>query len=176
MIPSFYIRKECIMSIYVRSLTTKEGAELYNIARNGSDVKFARRAQVILASNTKGKVPQIANILGYSVLQVRRIIHTFNKNGIDGIRPDYRGGHPPYFTEQQRKVIVELAESRPKDCGIPLNQWSLSQLQLVLIKKKKVPYISRPAIRTILREAGLTYQRTKTWKHSDDPLFDKKNE
>lgn len=164
------------MSIYVRSLTAKEGEELSDIARNGNDVKFSRRSQVILASNTGTKVPQIANILGYSALQVRRIIHAFNKNGIDGIRPNYRGGHPPVFTERQRKVIVELAESRPKDLGIPLTQWSLSQLQLVLIKKKKFSYISRPTIRTVLREAGLTYQRTKTWKQSDDPQFDKKND
>ncbi len=162
------------MSIYVRSLTGKEGKELSDIARNGTDVKFSRRAQVILASNTRTKVPQIAKILGYSVLQVRRIIHAFNKKGIDGIRPNYQGGRPPYFSERQRKIIVELAESRPKDWGIPLTQWSLSQLQLVLIKKKKIPYISRPAIRIVLMEAGLTYQRTKTWKHSDDPQFDKK--
>jgi len=164
------------MSIYVRSLTTKEGKELDDIARNGSDVKFSRRTRVILASNTGVTVPQIANVLGYSALQVRRIIHAFNKNGIDGIRPNYQGGHPPTFTERQRKVIVELAESRPKDLGIPLTQWSLSQLQLVLIKKKKISYISRPTIRTILQDAGLTYQRTKTWKQSDDSQFDKKND
>lgn len=162
------------MSLYVRSLTSKEGEELSNIARNGTDVKFSRRAQVILASNVRTQVLQIAKILGYSILQVRRIIHIFNEKGIDGVRPNYQGGHPPHFNERQRKIIVELAESRPKDCGIPLNQWSLSQLQLVLIKKRKIPYISRPAIRTILMEAGLTYQRTKTWKTSDDPQFEKK--
>lgn len=161
------------MSLYARSLTSKEGAELDNIARNGSDVKFARRAQVILASDARTKVKQIAQVMGYSDLQVRRIIHSFNKKGIDGIRPQYRGGHPPTFTEQQRRIVVELAESRPKDWGYPLSQWSLSQLQLVLIKKRKIPYISRPTIRTILREAGLTYQKTKTWKQSNDPQFKK---
>jgi len=163
------------MSLYVRSLTAEEGAELNNIARNGSDVKFARRAQVILSSDAGIKVKQIAQVMGYSDLQVRRIIHCFNKRGVDGIRPRYRGGRPPIFSEQQRRVVVELAESRPKDWGYPLSCWSLSQLQLVLIKKKKIPYISRPTIRTILREAGLTYQRTKTWKQSNDPQFDKKN-
>jgi len=163
------------MSLYVRSLTTKEGVELKHIARNGSDVKFARRAQVILSSDAAVEVKQIAPVMGYSDLQVRRIIHAFNQKGVEGIRPQYRGGRPPVFTEPQRRVIVELAESRPKDWGYPLSQGSLSQLQLVLIKKKKIPYISRPTIRTILREAGLTYQRTKTWKQSQDPLFDKKN-
>ena len=162
------------MSIFVRSLTKEEELELSNIARNGTDVKFSRRAQVIMASNTKTPVTQIAKVLGYSNLQVRRILHSFEKNGIDGIRPDYQGGRPPTFSKKQRRAVVELAESRPKDLGYPLSQWSLSQIQLVLIKERKLSYISRPTIRTILKEAGLSYQRTKTWKQSNDPLFEKK--
>jgi len=176
MISSFYIRKEYIMSIYVRSLTKEEKLELSNIARNGTDVKFSRRAQVVLASNNKTPVPQIAYVLGYSNLQVRRIIHSFNGNGIDGIRPDYQGGRPLTFNEKQRRAVVELAENHPKDLGYPLSQWSLSQIQLVLIKEKRLSYISRPTIRTILKEAGLSYQRTKTWKQSNDIQFEKKTD
>lgn len=164
------------MSLYVRSLTSEEASELNDIARNGTEVKFARRAQVIVSSNTRVSVKQITQVLGYTPLQVRRIIHSFNKGGIDSIRPQYRGGHPPTFTEKERKAVVELVESHPKDLGYPLSQWSLSQIQLVLIKKREVSYISRPTIRTILRGAGLSYQRTKTWKHSNDPQFIKKNE
>lgn len=164
------------MSLYVRSLTSKEETQLNDIVRNGVDVKFARRSQVIMASNARVSVKQIAQVMGYSHLQVRRIIHSFNKGGIDGIRPQYRGGRPPTFTEGQRKAVVELAESHPKDLGYPQSLWSLSQIQLVLVKEKKISYISRPTIRTVLREAGLSYQRTKTWKHSNDPQFSKKNE
>lgn len=162
------------MSLYVRSLTYEESIGLNDIARNGNDVKFARRAQVIIASAARTPVKQITQVMGYSKLQVRRIIHVFNKEGINGIRPKCRGGRPPTFTEEQHRAVVELAESRPKDLGYPLNQWSLSQLQLVLIKQKKVSYISRPTIRTILIGAGLSYQRTKTWKESTDPQFEKK--
>ena len=163
------------MSLYVRSLRDKEEFELNNIARNGADVRFSRRAQVIIASNARTPVKQIAQVMGYSDLQVRRIIHLFNSKGLDGIRPQYKGGRPPVFTEKHRKVVVELAENRPQDWGYPLSQWSLSQIQLVLIKEKKLSYISRPTISSILKDAGLSYQRTKTWKHSDDPQFSKKN-
>ena len=161
------------MSLYIRSLTSEEEIELNNIARNGTDVKFARRALVILASNARTPVKQIAKVLGYSPLQVRRIIHSFDQ-GVDGIRPNYQGGRPLTFNEEQRRAVVELAENHPKDLGYPLSQWSLSQIQLVLIKEKKISYISRPTIRTILKEAGLSYQRTKTWKQSNDPHFIKK--
>jgi len=164
------------MSLYVRSLASEEETKLSNIARNGVDVKFSRRAQVILASNTKISVKQIAKVIGYSNLQVRRILHSFSKGGIDGIRPNYQGGRPPTFDEKQRRAVVELAENHPKDLGYPLSQWSLSQIQLVLIKEGKLSYISRPTIRTILKEAGLSYQRTKTWKQSNDPRFEKKTD
>ena len=164
------------MSLYVRSLTFEEESDLNDVARNGTDVKFARRAQVIVSSNTQTSVKQISQVLGYSPLQVRRIIHAFNERGIDGIRPNYQGGRHPTFTDKQRTAVVELAGCHPKDLGYPLSQWSLSQLQLVLIKKKGISYISRPTIRTILKEAGLSYQRTKTWKHSNDPQFSKKND
>ena len=162
------------MSIYVRSLKKEERRELEDIARNGNDVKFARRAMVILASSRRVPVVQIAEILGYNDIQVRRIIHMFERGGIEGLRPRYRGGRPFLFTKEQRQAVVELAECRPRDLGYPLSQWSLSQLQVVLIKQKKVKYISRPTIRTILLEAGLTKQRTKTWKESKDPLYEKK--
>lgn len=148
------------MSLYIRSLTAEEEIELNKLVRNGTNVKFARRAQVILASNARTPVKQIAQVLGYSPIQVRRIIHSFDQ-GVLGIRPKYRGGRTPTFNEEQRKAVVELAENHPKDLGYPLFQWSLSQIQLVLIREKKISYISRPIIRTILKEAGLSYQRTK---------------
>ena len=44
------------MSLYIRSLTSEEEMELNNMARNGTDVKFSRRAQVILASNPRTPV------------------------------------------------------------------------------------------------------------------------
>ncbi len=162
------------MSLFVRSLKLKEKDQLQHIARNGSDVKFARRAQAILASSKGISVQQIAQVLGYTAVQVRRIIHFFAKDGISGLAPKYCGGRPLTFTQQQRAAVVELAECRPCDLGYPLSQWSLSQLQAVLIKQRKVKYISRPTIRTILMEAGLSKQRTKTWKASKDPLYMKK--
>ena len=162
------------MSIFVRSLTSKEAQELKSLARTGCDVKLARRAMVVLASSRGISVQQIAELLVYTDVQVRRIIHLFEKGGIDGLRPNYQGGRPRIFTEDQRRAVVELAESRPQDLGYPLSQWSLSQLQAVMIKQKKVRYISRPTIRSILQEAGLTKQRTKTWKESNDPLYEKK--
>ncbi len=163
------------MSVFVRSLEKEEEKRLEDIARNGSDVKFSRRAQVLLASSRRVPVKQIAQVLGYTDVQVRRIIHAFEKDGIEGLRPKYCGGRPFTFTKEQRRAVVELVECRPRDLGYPLSQWSLSQLQAVLIKQKKVEYISRPTIRTILMEAGYTKQRTKTWKESKDPLYEKKN-
>lgn len=162
------------MSVFISSLKSEEEAQLKSIARNGKDVKLARRAQVVLASSKRISIQQIAQVLGYTDVQVRRIIHAFEKGGIEGLRSRDRGGRPRIFTHKQRRAIVELVASRPRDLGIPLSQWSLSTLQAVLIKQKKVSYISRPTISSVLKEAGFTKQRTKTWKESNDPLYEKK--
>jgi transposase len=162
------------MSIFVRSLTKIEKKQLKEYSHNGSDVILARRSIVIYASSRHIPTSQIAQVLDYSNVQVRRIIHLFEREGINGLHTKYGGGHPPIFTDQQRQAIVELAECHPRDLGIPLSQWSLGQLQAVLIKQKKVKYISRQTIRTTLLKAGLSKQRTKTWKESKDPQFEKK--
>ena len=163
------------MSLFVGSLTGKEESQLRSVAHNGPDVKFARRAQVILASSRGIPVKRIAEVLGYTEVQVRRIINCFRRGRVEGLRPHYRGGRPPTFTPEQRHAVVELVEARPRDLGYPLSQWSLSTLQAVLIREKKVRSISRPTIRSILIEAGFTKQRTKTWKESYDRRYNKKN-
>jgi hypothetical protein len=40
---------------------------------------------------------------------------------------------------------------------------------------KKVAWISLEGLRNTLHQAGVTYQRTRTWKTSNDPLYEGKN-
>lgn len=132
------------------------------------------RAHVVLASAQGMKAPEISKRYHYSKKWVRHIIHQFNGRGMEAIFPHYDGGRPPTFTEEQKARIVEVALSRPQDLGLPFTQWSLSKLQEYVIKEGIVESISHEWVRQILRNVGVSYQRTKTWKESNDPEYELK--
>jgi hypothetical protein len=66
--------------------------------------------------------------------------------------------------------IVETAKARPEKLGQPFTRWSLRKLRDFLADnpRRRVP-IGRERLREILAEQGITFQRTKTWKESNDP-------
>lgn len=142
--------------------------------RKGRDPVTINRAHVVLASAQGMRVPEIARRYHYSKKWIRRIIHLFNEKGVDAIFPHYAGGRPPTFTREQKAGIIEVALSRPGDLGLPFTQWSLSKLREYVIEQGVVEGISDEWIRQILRNAGVTYQRTKTWKESRDPEYELK--
>ncbi|MBW4082994.1 helix-turn-helix domain-containing protein [Paenibacillus sp. S150] len=165
------------MTLFVRDLSKEEGNRLLRIARKGSNPVEVRRALLILASAQKMKVPEISQLYHISGEHIRKTIHRFNTEGMASLKPNYGGGRPPTFTEEQRADIIELAQIPPKVLGYPFTHWSLAKLKEAAEKKKIVPSISIETIRVILEEAKITYQNTKTWKESTDPEFEsKKNE
>jgi transposase len=69
---------------------------------------------------------------------------------------------------------VSIARARPDSRGVPLTRWSLAKLRdhLATIGVD----VSAETLRGILRGAGLSHQRTRSWKWSPDPDFAAKAE
>ena len=63
---------------------------------------------------------------------VRKVIHEFNEEGFDSLRPDYRGGRPRRITPAERQRAVAVAGARPDTQGVPLTRWSLDRLSAYL--------------------------------------------
>ena len=61
------------------------------------------------------------------------MIHNFNADGFDSLRPKYAGGRPPKFRLPQRQQIKKIALSRPVDHGLPFSTWSLPKLADYLV-------------------------------------------
>ena len=66
--------------------------------------------------------------------------------------------------------IAQVALSPPAKL-IGLSVWSLAKLRDYLVEQKIVAAISLERLRQILRERGVRWRHTKTWKDSTDPLF-----
>jgi transposase len=104
---------------------------------------------------------------------VRKVIHEFNERGFESLRPDYRGGRPRRITADERKRIVAVAGARPDTQGLPFTRWSLAKLSAYL-REQGICEISPAHLGRVLAEAGLSFQRTRSWKASLDPDYEQK--
>jgi transposase len=161
--------------VRVREITNDEGNRLLRIVRRstGSVVTW-RRAQMILLSAQGMDAARIAQVTFTSPDRVRDVIHNFNTDGFDALYPRYRGGRPPTFTLSQRQEIKRMALSRPSDHDLPFSTWSLAKLADFLVAEGVVEDISHEGLRALLREQGVSFQRLKTFKESNDPDFETK--
>jgi hypothetical protein len=69
-----------------------------------------------------------------------------------------------------RELICRVAKTAPQQAGCPFTTWSLTKLVENLGERHRLS-VSTETVRTILREAGISRQATKTWKGSRDPEF-----
>ena len=161
--------------VELRPITDYEGNRLLRIVRRSSgSVVTWRRAQMVLLAAQAMPVSQIAKVTFTSQDRVRDVIHNFNADGFDALYPRYRGGRPPTFTLPQRQQIKKVALSRPQDHDLPFSTWSLHKLADFLVAEGVVEDISHEGLRALLREAGVSFQRLKTWKQSRDPRYEAK--
>lgn len=159
----------------VRRLTDREGRELQRIVRRGSgssdgSVVRWRRALVVLASAGGNTVPAIARLASTSQDRVREMIHRFNELGMASLDPQWAGGRPRRITTDDENFIVETATTRPEALGLPFTRWSLRKLAAYLREGAERPVrVSAERLRQILHAHDVTFQRTRTWKESNDP-------
>jgi transposase len=166
--------------VQVRRLTDDEGRTLQRIVRRGggktmvSVVRY-RRAMVVLASAGGNTVEVIARLVQTSPDRVREMIHRFNEKGMASLDPKWAGGRPRRITTEDESFIVATAKKRPLKLGRPFSHWSLRKLRDYLADNgEQIVVIGRERLRQLLEDHDVTFQRTKTWKESNDPLKEEK--
>jgi transposase len=144
--------------VHVREIDNDEGNRLLRIVRRSSgSVVTWRRAQMVLLSAQGMDVAAIAKVSFTSPDRVRDVLHNFNADGFDSLRPKYAGGRPPKFDADQREQIKTVALGRPGDYGLPFSTWSLSKLADYLVVRGVVEDISHEGLRLLLREQGVSF-------------------
>jgi transposase len=163
-------------SVFVRDLSPEEAQKLRRISRQSKVFALRQRAQIVLASDARSTAAEIARVLQTDENQVRRVIGEFNADGMGSLRPRIGGGRPRRIDDSARQEIRRIALARPRDLGEPGTRWSLSTLRRYLIRHRVVSSVSKEHLRRILQSLGITAQRTRTWKWSNDPLFEVKKD
>jgi transposase len=159
--------------VFIKPLLHDEAVRLKRLSKRAKHQCTRQRAAVLLASNVKMTAPQIADMWRTDPSWVRKVIHEFNERGMNSLRPRYRGGRPRRITTEQRQHVVSVAGVRPDRQGVPLTRWSLSRLAIYLAGRGIVD-VSARHLGVLLSEAGLSFQRTRTWKASPDPDYEAK--
>jgi len=143
---------------------------------------WSQRARIIALSWDGLAVPAIAARIGCHENTVRRWLHRFNADGIDGLGDRPGAGRKRRITEAQRSAIIALARSEPpgrlaRDGAGELSaeqedgpaQWTLDTLARAA--RDKGIAVGRSQVRRILRAEKVRWRRTRSWAASTDPEF-----
>ena len=148
--------------------------DLHQVDEGIHPAHVLHRADVVeqFGGNT---VAVIAGLVATSPDRVREMIHRFNEMGMASLDPQWAGGRPRRITTVDEEFIVAAATTRPEVLGLAFTRWSLRKLVAYLADNDERPVVvSRERLRQILAARDVTFQRTKTWKESNDPDRDAK--
>lgn len=130
---------------------------------------------VVLASTSGNDVGVIARLVQTSRDRVREVIHRFNDMGMECLDPQWAGGRLRRITTNDEAFLVETATTRPAKLGLAFTRWSVRKLCGYLNDNDiRIVRVGRERVRQLLAAHGITFQRTKTWKESNDPDRDVK--
>ena len=90
------------------------------------------------------------------------LVARFNEEGPSAVRPRHGGGCPPRYGAAERERILAEARRPPDREQDGAAVWSLSLLQRAL-RRNGLPSVSTATIWEVLHEAGLTWQKHRSW-------------
>ena len=120
---------------------------------------LSRRARAVLLMAQGMPGVDIAERVGYTVVQVSRLRRRFAEHGIAGLQDRPRSGRPPTITARKRAQIVALT-LKPPAAG--LTHWSTRDLA-------RQAGVSHGTVHRIWRAHALKPHQVSTFKFTTDP-------
>jgi transposase len=150
----------------LRELTEPERQELVQLSRSqAAPAVEVIRAKILLAVAAGDDYQAAARSVGRrSGDAVAHLVARFNAEGPAALAPRHAGGRRPTYGPEDRARIAAEAARVPTPEADGTASWSLSSLRRCLrAAPGGLPRVSTYTIREVLREAGASYQRTRTW-------------
>ncbi len=150
----------------LRPLTDEEHTVLTQISRASSEpASHVARATALLAVAAGHSYTAAAQFVGCRVGDtVATWVARFNREGLAALAPRHGGGATTIYGSAERDRIVREFHRSPDREQDGTASWSLSTLRRALRRAPDgLPHISTFTIWCVLHDAGLTWQRTRTW-------------
>ena len=150
-----------------------ERALLRSKLRTGAlPARVHQRYRVIAEVRSGRSARQSADRVGVTRNTASAWVRRFNRTGFRSFEAvSNPRGRIPIITGAQLRELIDTALSSPAELGLPFTTWSVRTLREYCRRKRLIPDFSEEWVRRLLRREGLTAQRIRTWKSSDDPQF-----
>jgi transposase len=150
----------------LRPLTRDERTELTRLSRSQSaPAAEVDRARALLAIAGGASYTAAAHLVGRGHNEtISAWVSRFNREGLAAVRPHHGGGpRIRYGAEAQQRILAEWARAPEREHDGAAT-WSLSLLQKALRHASDgLPRVSTFTIWHTLHEAGLSWQKSRTW-------------
>ncbi len=150
----------------LRPLTAAEYRHLARLSRaTSAAVASVVRAQALLAvAAGQSFTAAAASVDRRSGDAVAHLVGRFNREGLAALEPRHGGGpHRVYDPAAQARILTEAARPPDREQDTTAT-WSLATLQRALRRAPDgLPAVSTYTIWRVLHDAGLHWQRTRTW-------------
>src|SRR5262245_32623387 len=150
----------------LRTLTAGEAAELNRLRRSPSaPAAQAARAAILLAVGEGQSYQDAARSAGRrSGDAVSRLVTRYNREGLAALEPRHGGGRRATYGDRERQRILAEARRTPTPEADGTAAWSLSTLRDALRRAADgLPAVSTYTLWRVLRQAGYSCQRDRTW-------------
>src|SRR5919106_424398 len=150
----------------LRPLTPDERIALTRLSRSPSaPAAQVERARALLAIAEGARYTAAAHQVGRRHNEtISAWVSRFNRNGLAAVRPGHGGGpRIRYGADEQQRLLAEGARTPQREPDGTAT-WSLSLLQRALRQAPDgLPKVSTYTIWRTLHEAGLSWQKSRTW-------------
>jgi transposase len=150
----------------LRPLTADERAWLVRISRaHAAPAAPVARAKALLAVAAGQSYTAAARAAARrSNDAVAHLVRRFNREGLAAVELRHGGGRRVVYTTAQRTRILAEARRTPDPTTDGTGSWSLALLQRALRRAPDgLPGVSTFTIWQVLHEAGLSWQRDRSW-------------
>ena len=150
----------------LRPLTVAERKELTRLSRSlSAPAAQVERSRALLAIADGASYTAAAHQVGRRHNEtISAWVSRFNRDGLAAVRPGHGGGpRIRYGAGAQQRILAEWARTPQREPDGTAT-WSLSLLQKALRKAPDgLPKVSTFTIWRTLHEAGLSWQKSRTW-------------